>query len=800
VSVTCARCGGPVAAGGPCAGCTPDAPGSAAATDLVLLADGGAEIVCRAPGPLVVGRSRGADVRLTDPTVSGRHATLTAGDGGWRLRDDGSSNGTLVNGTDAGDGHPVADGDVLHFGRARVEVRAAAAPAAGGPAGDRTVPGDVTPVHRRSEDLPKLLPLPEPGRPVTVGRSPGNTVALRDPSVSRHHVRLEADGEAVAVTDLDSLNGTYLNGEPVDRARMVPGDRLRVGRTVFAIDAPHAALAAARTSPVLEARGVGLSGRGGVTLLRDVSLRIAPGELVAILGPAGAGKSTLLNALCGVSAPDRGRITVAGEPLASMYTEIALVPQDDILHWDLTPREALTAAAGLRLPPDHSRAEVREIVDGLLDDLDLHGCADRPITMASGGQRKRVSVATELLGRPRLVFLDEPGAGLDAAHDRDLMDLCRRLADGGRAVVLTTHNTWHVDRCDRLLLVGRGGVLRYDGPPAEVLAAFGVDTLTEVYDALDVPAADRPPAAEEPPEPAGPARVAGPRRRVRARHVRTLARRNVILAVRDARSLGILVGGAPAMAALAVLVFGRDALTNAGTLDVRSVHLLLALSLIATWLGAFTGLRAFVSELRPWRREYALGVAPGATLIAKWIVLGAVVAAQGALIAATFVLLLRVDLPARTVAGVAGTLVLSGLAGLSAGLLISAAARNEARAVSAVLPYVVLQFFFAGVVVSQSAMGALGAVTWLASARWTVAGLGSLGGLVPAAQDLADTPPVRGEAPSEAVAAATEFLDTYGTGFFGASPPVYAGALLALTAACAALTLVVLRRSARRPA
>lgn len=740
---------------------------------LLLVPESGGERRLSTRGPHMVGRGDGCAVRLDDPAVSVLHASITRDGPGWMLRDEASSNGTYVNDAPIAGEYALRDGDVVTCGNTRMAVHIADPPAAAprGPAGT---------VLLGAEPTERPVPRPAPGRPVTIGRAADNAVVLDDRTVSRHHAVLELVPDGVVVSDLDSQNGTYLNGVAVRSDLVRPGDRLRIGKTVFALDRAGGPLSAARPVPALEAHGLGLRGRNDVVLLRDVSVSIAPGELVAILGPAGAGKSTLLNVLSGVATPAAGQVRVGGEPLSAMYADIARVPQEDIVHRDLTPREALRFAAGLRLPPDHTRAEVETEVARLLAALDLEVCADRSITVISGGQRKRVSVAMELVGEPRLVFLDEPAAGLDAAHDRDLMNLCRRLADAGQAVVLTTHNTWHVNVCDRLLLVGRGGVLRYDGPPDRVLATFGAPSLTEVYDALDQPDPHPPAPAQVPAAaPGADGGTGAPPRRLHVSHVRTLIRRNLVLMLRDPKSMGISLVGAPAMAALAVLLFGGDALSGRPGTSPDSVNLLLALTLVATWLGAFAGLRAIVAEAHAWRREYSLGVAPSSYLVAKLVVQGGLVLLQGVLIGAVFVLLADTALTHGTLAAMCGLIVLTGVAGVTAGLLISAVARNEARAVSLVLPYVVLQFFFAGVVVAIEEMGGLGVVAWITSARWSVAGLGALAGV----SDRPQSGPL--------------FLDKYGTEFFTSPAALYVGALVALTAVAVILTRVALGRGAR---
>ncbi len=182
--------------------------------------------------------------------------------------------------------------------------------------------------------------------------------------------------------------------------------------------------------------------RGKRRILDDVSLTIAPGQLVAVVGPSGGGKSTLLESLAGMRPLAGGSVRLddldVHTDLDRVRSQVGFVPQDDIIHRELPLRSTLRHAARLRLATgvDHD-----EVVGAVLADLDLVDQASLPVGSLSGGQRKRASVAVELLARPRLLLLDEPTAGLDPTTAAALMRTLRRLADSGCTVVLTTHNT-----------------------------------------------------------------------------------------------------------------------------------------------------------------------------------------------------------------------------------------------------------------------------------------------------------------------------------------------------------------------
>ena len=221
---------------------------------------------------------------------------------------------------------------------------------------------------------------------------------------------------------------------------------------------------------------------GRLTLLDGISFALPGNELLAVVGPSGAGKSTLLKALTGEQKAQKGQVLFDGLHVYShsavRRNRIGVVPQNDVVHADLTVRQTLQYAAELRFVKDVSKKERAERIAEVLADLDLTEHVGKRVKKLSGGQRKRVSTAIELLTRPSLLFLDEPTSGLDPQLDRDVMDLLASLAhgtrpgDSGRTVVVVTHNENHIDRADKVLILAAGGKPVYYGSPREVLPYF----------------------------------------------------------------------------------------------------------------------------------------------------------------------------------------------------------------------------------------------------------------------------------------------------------------------------------------
>ncbi|MFT5683896.1 MAG: ABC-type multidrug transport system ATPase subunit [Myxococcota bacterium] len=231
---------------------------------------------------------------------------------------------------------------------------------------------------------------------------------------------------------------------------------------------------------MLEARGLGVQ-IGSTTILQEISLLLHPGELCALIGPSGAGKSTLIKVLLGLRNPSEGSVTVNGGPITAAGP-VGYVPQDDALHRSLTVRQSLTFSARLRLHElDEASQQVR--IGEVCEQVGLEERLDVRIRALSGGQRKRVSVALELLSQPGLLILDEPTSGLDPGLEAKMMGLFAEVAGGGRVVMVATHAMQSLSRCDVLAVLVRGR-LAWLGRPADALSWFEVDRFAGIFDQL----------------------------------------------------------------------------------------------------------------------------------------------------------------------------------------------------------------------------------------------------------------------------------------------------------------------------
>jgi ABC-type multidrug transport system ATPase subunit len=489
-----------------------------------------------------------------------------------------------------------------------------------------------------------------------------------------------------------------------------------------------------RTGVGITASGLGQSVRGGRQILHDISVDVAPGELVAIIGASGAGKTTLLEILAGVREPTTGTVTYDGADA------IGVVPQDDIIHRELPLARTLRYAARLRLP-SAGPTEVDTRVAEVLAELRLTDRAATPVGLLSGGERKRASIAVELLTRPGVFFLDEPTSGLDPAIAVELLRVLRALADAGAAVVLTTHQVTDVDHCDRVVVLTREGRLAFVGTPAAAREFFGLRSLVEVHLRLDEAtqpaewpdrfAAQR--DADPPTPPTDHAAIPAPKpRRVgRLRQWAVLTARNAEIVVRNRLTLAILLGSPLMVLGMFALLFRPGAFEPTRPSPTVTVMILFWIAFGGFFFGLTYGLLQICTELPILRRERLAGVRLVPYLLAKVAVLLPLLALVDLALLGVLRGMDRLPPVGGTdFAALYATLLLSSAAALALGLLCSAAVSDAAQA-TLMLPMLCFpQVLFVGAILPVPAMAAGG--RWLSYAmsnRWAFEGLGHTAGV-----------------------------------------------------------------------
>jgi ABC transport system ATP-binding/permease protein len=731
-----------------------------------------------------IGRNPESDIVIDEARVSWRHAVLRLEGVTWLLEDVGSTNGTFV-GAQRVQRVEITNDCVLRLGhpedgqRVWCSVAAPARPAT--PANPPTAIAQ-TPLAGRPEAAfsPAISPSPAPPRPpgghgappagsygqpapgsssimrqpsaimrlpsrvLRIGRANDNEVVVSDLSVSRYHAELRRSSRGgYEIVDLGSHNGTFVNGQRITSAPVTEADLVGIGPATFRLVGQELQEFIDTGDISLNVLDLTVKIPSGKVLLDHVSFPLGERCLLGVIGPSGAGKSTLLGALTGMSPAGEGSVLYDGRDLYKNYDElkhrIGLVPQQDIMHTQLTARRALRYAAELRFPKDTSARERNERVDEVIEELSLTPHAQTRAAALSGGQRKRVSVALELLTKPSLLFLDEPTSGLDPGLDKSVMEMMAGLAHDGRTVIVVTHSVANLDLCDRLLVLVPGGKVAFFGPPRDGLRHFGQPGWAEVFQAFEAePGRDwagefrRSPLYTQyiaggmntPDSPTGPRQVVPPpRRRNHLSQLSTLSRRYLAVIGSDRVYLAFLAGAPIALAGILQLVSSKQGLAGAPHSNANAQEVLLILAVGACFIGALNSIREIVKERSIYTRERAAGLSAGAYLWSKLLVLGALSALQAALMTVIGL----AGKPAPT----AGALIkgapllelvlamaLLAIASMALGLLISALVNSSETTLVLLFVSVMAQVVFSGGVFPIAGRAGLSQVAWLSPSRW----------------------------------------------------------------------------------
>jgi ABC transport system ATP-binding/permease protein len=704
-----------------------------------------------------LGRDSRCEVRFDSksfPSVSGIHAFVKIIGGAATLTPLSVTNSTLLN------GKPIAGptfanvGDRIQLGASGPLMEiiefadAAEAPADETPAKvvESTAPPRAT-VQADAADLALLrgsvvgehLYALQPES--IIGRDRDHVqIHLNHPHVSRKHAVLIVTDDQAVLDDLKSANGTYVNGlrivAPVALRR---GDRIDIGPFSLAFE-DGALVSRSRSNNIeLIARGVNriVRDRGSglpLSLLHGVNLIVQPREFVCLLGPSGSGKSTLLTILSGRRPPDGGSIAINGlnlyQHFDALKQEIAVVPQKDMLHDSLAVAAALRYTAQLRLPPDTGRDEIESAVTDILEVVGLSERRHTLIRHLSGGQVKRASLANELIARPSLIFLDEVTSGLDEQTDREMMELFRRVADGGKTVVCITHNLTNVDAtCKLVVILTERGRLAFVGTPAEAKSYFGIQRLGDVYERLETRKPEEwqaefetspiyaryvtermPPATPVNLGDSHPQLLMARHKTPRVGQASVLTQRYLAIWRGNIPALITLLGQSLLVAALLCLVFGSlESLSNPVERIQRTVNLLFLMTVSSFWFGCNTAAKELVKERVIFARECGFNLCVESYLSSKVTVLLMIGLLQ---VTVLFVLV-------RLGCGPPGSPFLQWLAlvammcaGTGMGLLISAVSRTEEVAAALVPIAVIPQIILAGVIAPLT--GLAKGIAWVA--------------------------------------------------------------------------------------
>ena len=681
--------------------------------DTIRVRIGGEELT--AGDGAILGRSRDADLPVLDEVVSRKHAQLHLDGSGWSVTDLGSANGLY-----GPDGAPATSlelpGGVTRFTLGppsagcvvEVEVEVIAPdPSGSGGSADEALADAVTVLARST---------PPPGRsPGTAGYRPAiqGGSARPDGAIGHAPVGFTASAGQELVAPGDGRQPVVAGGVAVraDDLSVVVDDEL--------------------------------------TILHDVSLTLPAGSMVAIIGPSGCGKSTLANLLSGRSEPTTGTVTIDGETMSpAIRNRIGVVPQYDAVHERLTVRQALHAAARLRLPATTTKRSISESVIATATTLGLRERLDTRVGKLSGGQKKRVSVGYELVSAPVMMVLDEPTSGLDPGLEQGLVGELRALADRGTTTVLVTHSTEAAERADLVVVMAPGGHVAFVGTPAEVLAHFGAGSWSEVfarltpdtgarwaayfsgteaYDRHVEASPPRPDRAGSSPVagggPAGPALATAPVDRSWLGDFAVMTSRYLRSILADPRSLVLLLAQAPILGLLFAFVLSRNVFATSLRPSTAAREFVLAGVLAMVWIGSSNSIREIVKERRTFLRERAVGVSPSSLVASRWAVLSAITIVQAVVLYVTATSRQQrpvgdgVLLPSGNVELIVA-FALVGLASVGIGLVLSGLVQDTSKAM-ALLPIVLIPvILFSGLLIPTADKLVLEQVSWVNPVQW----------------------------------------------------------------------------------
>jgi len=670
------------------------------------------------------GRSRKNDIVLSSGTVSRMHGRFFFDGASLIVEDTGSTNGLIVNGLSVQQ-CSVKEGDILRIDDWVESIQ----------------DGVLIVLHSNNSRLMwkhfEIQNLNE----ISIGRDPNCTITLEHVGASKIHAIIRKQGNEAEIWDKNSTNGTFINGRRVDgKLPLKEKDIIIITNTklIFTNEGVYCCtyLQGISVDAVHIVKTI-KNQKKYLNICNDVSLSIHPGELVAIIGGSGAGKTTFMNAISGYQQPTSGQVLINGEKLYETYdalkNSIGYVPQQDIVYDNLTLFSMLEYAAKLRLPDDIGLQERKKRVKTVIDIVELNGKEETMIRQLSGGQKKRASIAVELLSDPYLFFLDEPASGLDPGTERNLMHTLKNMTSQGKTIILVTHSTLNLQECDKIVFMGKGGNLCFFGNAKEAKRFFEVDNLVDVYNMITEDSirwrekydSFAPPEnlqlRHQKPHSSAIKSAAG-NKHSRCRQTAVLSSRYFQLLINDRQRLLMLLLQAPILALFISFVKDGHQFEYYGI----TKSLLFALSCSAFWIGTLNAIQEVCKERNILHREYMTGLRLGPYIISKFVVLGVLCLLQAVMLIAVFVITVGKPeegafLPA--IAELFITVFLTAFSAAAMGIFASSLFKNPDRAMTVAPILLMPQILFSGLLFKLD--GITKAISWFAVCRWSMEGLGT---------------------------------------------------------------------------
>ena len=762
----------------------------------------------------VIGRHPECDIVLNADGVSGKHCMVTQQGNIWLLEDLQSSNGVFVNGSRISSPRQITSNDQITLGLScpfpwdklepGIKIKAPVYGTTYEPQGKVT--------QSKPSAVITAVP-PAKGDSLIIGRNSSCDQVIAEPMVSARHAKIKWVTNGAIIEDLGSSNGTFVNGVKIDQPTLIKaGDIIGLGSYTFTLGGKKLEQEKKKPGYSLEARGICVQIKEK-KLIHGVSFTLLAGEFAALMGPSGAGKTTLLNALNGYTPPAKGDVLLNNYDLYAHFDQfrnvLGYVPQDDVIHRELTVFEALWYSARLRLPPDYDDHEIKQRIKQVIAQLGLEGTEDVLIGSPekkgiSGGQRKRVNLAMELLTDPKVLFLDEPTSGLSSEDTLQVMKVLRKLADDGRTIILTIHqpSLEAYQLLDHLVLMAKDankpepGRLGYFGPaypdavnffnpngvpnlksgtdpsPDEVLRGLGKKPASEWVETykssnyFDTYVEGR---ANKKTQSQTKNKIPQPVPDDPLRQWMVFVSRSFAIKKRDLMNSIILLAQAPVIGMLVAMVLGDKASEkptqeNWYESTAAGATAIFMMAMSALWFGASNAVREIVGEWAVYRRERMVNLGIPAYVASKFTILGALCAIQ------CLALLTIVSFSCGLKAGFFESYLivfLTALIGVGIGLVLSSIAKTSEVAIAA-LPIILLALFILGGMIQpvNRMNGLMRFASSFDPARWAFEALVSLDNQERSTIELPDikakvVPPAPGQMPSPPAMKTVDFAESY---------------------------------------
>ena len=674
---------------------------------------------------LLIGRNGNeCDIAVASAYASGRHLYFIRKFGECFLCDEGSTNGTF-----------------LIKGENRVDIRKT------GPyklkeatsicyLGDGGHPGEEAILVFTTQNNGELKSVHLEQGNTLIGRSEDCDIRLLHPMVSRRHAVVSRNADIITIGDMGSLNGVLVNGVAVNKSVQVSRTAVvQIADTVIIIHNGYLLYFRSVSGVSVEVNHIEKKVGKGKKILNDVSLSIGENEFVAIIGGSGAGKTTLMNAISGFDSKlSAGNISVNGADLHKNFDVlkgiIGYVPQQDIIYENLTLRRMLEYTAKMKMDSSVGSAERAERIEKVLEMVELIEHKDTYIRKLSGGQKKRASIAVELLADPKLFFLDEPTSGLDPGTEQNLMKTLKKLSKTqGKTIIMVTHTTQSLNLCDKIIIMGTGGRLCYMGTPEETLNFFETDSLVNVYNMVNSDAL----MWEKKFKDNNDNNIQSPHKEHEKIKVgnkvslwnqfKVLTMRYAELMLHDIPRLALLLAQPVIIAVLLGIVAAEEVFDIYE--DTKSI--LFALVCSGIWIGLFNSIQEICKERVILKREYMANLRLPIYILSKYVVQLVLGLVQTLLMLGLFAVL--VGIPKEGIIFSSGfvecalTLLLTVMASAAMGLIISAFAKNGDRAMTFAPFILIVQLLFSGILFKLE--GAVDVISRVTVSRWAIEGLGS---------------------------------------------------------------------------